>query len=77
MLVGKQVRVARVHRAEDLYDTRQDRIDAGAHINGPRCQPDRIDANHRSHPCSQAAQSAAAQSGQRTVTTAAPRRTAI
>ena len=39
--------------AEDGDDTRQSGFHAGTHVQGCDCQPDGIDADHRSHPCNQ------------------------
>lgn len=55
----KQVGRVRVGRAEDLHDTGQGRIGAGAHVQRLCSEPHRIDPDHRS----QAAQSAAAATG--------------
>ena len=64
----------RLCAAKDGDDTPQSSVHAGAHVQWCDCQPDGINPDHRSHPCSQVAHSAAADAGQRTVTMAAPRR---
>ena len=54
-------------RSEDLYDLGQQPFSPRAHVNGLHGQPHGIDADHRSHCLSQAAQSLAASSGQATL----------
>ena len=63
----------RLCAAEDGGDTRQARFHACTHVQ--RCDRplDRVDANHRSYPCSQVAHSVAADAAQRTVTMATSR----
>src|SRR5665213_579680 len=75
--VGKEVAVVRLRGAEDLYDARQQPIGAGAHVDGLHRQPQGIDADHRSHSRSQAAQSPPHCTGQWMFTTVAPRRSSI
>ena len=75
--VGKQVRVMRAGRSKYPDHVRQRRVGTGAHVQRRSRQPDSVDPDHRNQPCSQDAQWAAAEPGQRTVTSAAPRRTSI
>ena len=75
--IGEEVGMMWLRGAEDSDDTRQSGIHAGAHVQRSHGQPDGINPDHRSHPCSQVAHSAAADAGQRTATMAAPRRISI
>jgi hypothetical protein len=59
--------MVRVRSTKDLDDTRQRRIEAGAHVQRIDRQPHLIDADHTSHSRSQAAHCAASDVGQLTV----------
>jgi hypothetical protein len=62
--IGKQVRVVRPRRSEYGDHTRQRRLCAGSHVQGRYCEPDGLNANHRSSSRIQAAHSLAADTGQ-------------
>ena len=66
--VGKDIGVVRPSGAEDLDNSRQRRVGTSAHVHGFDTEPDGIDPDHRSQSRSQAAQAAAADTGQTTVT---------
>lgn len=66
--VGKDIRMVRPSAAEDLNDTRQRCVGSSAHVHGFDTKPEGVDADHRSQSRSQAAQAAAADAGQTTVT---------
>ena len=75
--VGEEVGMMRARFAEHAHYARQRRIGAGSHVDRFDREPHRIDADHRRSSRSQTAQSAAAASGQATLTTVAPRRSSI
>ncbi len=76
-LVGEQVDMVRLRRTEDRHHPGQCCVGARAHVQRLARQPNRIDSDHRNHSRSQAAHSPVADTGQLTLTVAAPRRTSM
>jgi len=75
--IGEQVRMMRAGFAEHAHHARQRRLRPGPHVQRLHRHPRGIDADHRSSSLSQAAQPAAAATGQLTLTTVEPRRSSI
>jgi hypothetical protein len=71
--IGKQVAVMRVRAAQSMDHMREQALGASAHVYWLRAQPQRVDADHRNTSRSHAAQSAAAETGQVTLTPSVPR----
>jgi hypothetical protein len=72
-LVRKEVGMVRVGLAEDLDHARQCGLGAHTHVQRLDCQPQGVHADHCSNSRSQAAQPLAAEAGQLTVISVAPR----
>jgi hypothetical protein len=72
--VGEEVDVMRARFAEDPHHLGEERVHAGAHVEGGHRQPQGVDPDHPSHSRSHAPQVAAEDAGHSTVTVAAPLR---
>lgn len=66
--------MVRLRAAEDLHDTREQTLDAGAHVGGLGRQPHGVDADHRSSSRIRLDIPAVAEDGQAIVIVSAPRR---
>ena len=64
--VGKEVGGVRVGAPEDLDDSGQGGVGAGAHVQGNRCQPYGVNTDHANHSRSHCAQEAPPCKGQLT-----------